>query len=187
VAADIRTEAAKALEMLGADFGRVGAVNLRMIGGEPWYQIYGPQPVPAYVSAVDGRVDPAMDATYAAQIARSFLGGAEVWQTDYLTAFNREYVNIFRILPVFRFDADDGEGTRVYVSTTTGTVTRHTNNKKQFEANVFFLFHKFGFIPNKALRDAVLVSAMAGITLVALGGVVLFFMTRPRRNPSQKP
>jgi hypothetical protein len=187
VAADIRTEAAKALEMLGADFGRVGAVNLRMIGGEPWYQIYGPQPVPAYVSAVDGRMDPAMDATYAAQIAKSFLGGAEVRQTDYLTAFNREYVNIFRILPVFRFDADDGEGTRVYVSTTTGTVTRHTNNKKQFEANVFFLFHKFGFIPNKALRDAVLVSAMAGITLVALGGVVLFFMTRPRRNPSQKP
>jgi uncharacterized iron-regulated membrane protein len=187
VAADIQTDAGQALEKLGNDFGRVGAINLRMIGGAPWYQIYGPKPVPAYVSAVDGRVDPAMDATYAAQIARSFLGAAEVRQTDYLTAFNHEYVNIFRILPVFRFDADDGKGTRVYVSTTTGTVTRHTDNKKQFEANVFFLFHKFGFIPNKAVRDAAIVSAMAGITIVALGGVVLFFMTRPRRNPSLKP
>jgi preprotein translocase subunit YajC len=52
---------------------------------------------------------------------------------------------------------------------------------------VFFLFHKFGFIPNKNTRDTVLVSAMAGISLVALGGVVLFFMTRPRRKTSQKP
>ena len=187
VASDIRTGAQEALEKLGKDFGRVNAINLRMISGEPWYQIYGPQPVPVYVSAVEGRVDPAMDATYAAQIAESFLGGAKVRQTDYLTAFNHEYVNIFRILPVFRFDADDEAGTRVYVSTTTGTVTRHTNNEKQFEANVFFLFHKFGFIPNKAVRDAVLVSAMAGITLVAIAGVALFFMTRPRRKTSQKP
>lgn len=187
VASDIRTGAQEALERLGPDFGRVNAINLRMIGGAPWYQIYGPQPVPAYVSAVDGRVDPGMDATYAAQIASSFLGGAEVRQTDYLTAFNHEYVNIFRILPVFRFDADDEAGTRVYVSTTTGTVTRHTDNEKQFEANVFFLFHKFGFIPNKAVRDAVLVSAMAGITLVAIAGVVLFFITRPRRKTLQKP
>lgn len=187
VASDIRTGAQEALERLGPDFGRVNAINLRMIGGEPWYQIYGLQPVPAYVSAVDGRVDPAMDTAYAAQIAGAFLGGAPVRQTDYLTAFNHEYVNIFRILPVFRFDADDGAGTRVYVSTTTGTVTRHTDNEKQFEANVFFLFHKFGFIPNKAVRDTVLVSAMAGITLVALGGVALFFMTRPRSKTSQKP
>ena len=96
-------------------------------------------------------------------------------------------MNIFRILPVFRFDVDDGAGTRVYVSTTTGTVTRHTDNEKQFEANVFFLFHKFGFIPDKNTRDAVLVSAMVGISLVALGGVVLFFMTRPRRKTSQTP
>ena len=183
VAADIRTGAQAALEKLGKDFGRVNAINLRMISGEPWYQIYGPQPVPSYVSAVDGRVDPAMDANYAAQIAVSFLGGVKVRQTDYLTAFNHEYVNIFRILPVFRFDADDEAGTRVYVSTTTGTVTRHTNNEKQFEANVFFLFHKFGFIPNKAMAE----TSMAGITLVAIAGVVLFFMTRPRRKTSQKP
>ena len=175
------------MERLGPDFGRVGAINLRMIGGKPWYQIYGPQPVPAYVSGVDGQVDPAMDAAYAAQIASSYLGGAAVRQTDYLTAFNHEYVNIFRILPVFRFDADDAAGTRVYVSTTTGTVTRHTDNKRQFEANVFFLFHKFGFIKDRDTRDAVLVSAMAGISLVALGGVALFFMTRPRRKTLQNP
>lgn len=187
VAGEIQTGVQEALERLEPDFGQVSAVNLRMIGGEPWYQIYGAPTAPAYVSAVDGKVDPTQDAKFAAQIAASFLGGAEVRQTDYLTAFNHEYVNIFRILPVFRFDVDDGAGTRVYVSTTTGTVTRHTDNEKQFEANVFFLFHKFGFIPNKNTRDTVLVSAMVGISLVALGGVVLFFKTRPRRKTSQTP
>jgi len=186
VASDIRTGAQAALERLGPDFGQVSAVNLRMIGGVPWYQIYGPQPDPAYVSAVDGTVDPTQDAKFAAQIASSFLGGAAVRQTDYLTAFNNEYVNIFRILPVFRFDVDDGAGTRVYVSTTTGTVTRYTDNEKQFEANVFFLFHKFGFIADRTIRDAVVVSAMVGISLVAIAGVALFFMTRPRRKTPQK-
>ncbi|MFZ9964144.1 MAG: hypothetical protein ACO3GO_02955 [Terrimicrobiaceae bacterium] len=187
VAGEIRTEVKDAVERLGPDFGQVSAVNLRMIGGVPWYQIYGPQPAPAYVSATNGTVDPAQDAKFAAQIASSFLGGAAVRQTDYLTAFNHEYVNIFRILPVYRFDVDDGLGTRVYVSTTTGTVTRHTDNERQFEANVFFLFHKFGFIKDRDTRDTVLASAMIGISLVALGGVVLFFMTRPRRKTSQNP
>jgi hypothetical protein len=88
------------------------------------------------------------------RIASSFLGGASVRQTDCLTDFNQEYVNIFRILPVFRFDVHDGVGTRVYVSTTTGTVTRHTDDEKQFEANVFLL-HKFGFIHDRTIRDTV--------------------------------
>lgn len=187
VASDIRTSPQQAIDQLGPDFGRVTAINLRMVDGAPWYQVYGPRPVPAYVSGADGRVDPSQDAKFAAQIASAFLGGADVQQSDYLVDFNREYVNIFRILPVFRFDTHDNLGTRVYVSTTTGTVTRHTNDGKQFEANVFFLFHKFGFIPNKTVRDTVLVAAMAGISLMAVSGVFLFFVTRPRRNPSPTP
>jgi hypothetical protein len=110
-----------------------------MMSSEPWYQIYGTQPIPAYVSAIDGRAQSCDGRRLMRRrIASLFLGGASVRQTDYLTDFNQEYVNIFRILPVFRFDVHDGVGTRVYVSTTTGTVTRHTDDEKQFEANVFF-------------------------------------------------
>ena len=126
----IQISVADAVAKLGGN-PEVQAVNLRGIGGQPWYQIYvkdakGPQ----YVSAIDGRVDPAQDELYAAEIAKNFLAGAEVKKTDFLTAFNMEYLNIFRILPVHRFDAGDALETRVYVSTTTGSVTRHTDKER---------------------------------------------------------
>ena len=55
----------------------IAAVNVRSIGGQPWYQIYTKKNRAAqYVSALDGRVDPAQDEAYAAEIATTFLGGA---------------------------------------------------------------------------------------------------------------
>lgn len=180
--AAIRVGVAEAIAKLPAGAGAVQAVNLRGISGDPWYQIYtAAGGVPAYVSAADGRVDAAQDEKYAAEIASAFLGGAKVAKTDYLTAFNGEYINIFRVLPVFRFDAGDGMETRVYVSTTTGSVTRHTDRQRQFEANVFTNFHKLGFIPDKNARDIVLAVLTGGAALAAIAGIVLFVVTRPRR------
>ena len=178
----IQISVADAVAKLGGN-PEVQAVNLRGIGGQPWYQIYikdakGPQ----YVSAMNGRVDPAQDELYAAEIARNFLAGAEVKKTDFLTAFNMEYLNIFRILPVHRFDAGDALETRVYVSTTTGSVTRHTDKERQFEATIFTMFHKLGFIRDKDLRDLVLTVLTLGTFLVALLGIWLFFATRPRKS-----
>lgn len=161
----------------------VQAVNLRGIGGQPWYQIYlKNSPVPHYVSAVDGTVDPSRDEAYAAEIAGNFLGGKEVSKTDFLTSFNTEYLNIFRILPVYRFDAGDELDTRVYVSTTTGSVTRHTDRKRQFEARIFTNFHKLGFIPNKDWRDLVLTVLTTGTFLAACLGIALFIATRPKKR-----
>jgi hypothetical protein len=160
----------------------IAAVNVRSIGGQPWYQIYTKTNRSAqYVSALDGRVDPAQDEAYAAEIATTFLGGATVRKTEFLTAFNSEYINIFRLLPVYRFDIEDALHTRVYVSTTTGSVTRHTDDQRQWEANVFTNFHKLGFIPNKDLRDLVLTVLTAATCVVSLLGVALFFMTSRKR------
>ena len=159
------------------------AINLRMIDGAPWYQIFtNTEPDACYVSAVDGRLDPAQDEAYARQIASSFLGGSEVQKTDFLRAFNNEYINIFRILPVHRFDANDDKGTRLYVSTTTGSVTRHTDNQRQFEASAFTNFHKLGFIRNKDVRDWTLAILTGGAFAVSLLGVILFVLTAPKKR-----
>jgi len=161
----------------------VSAVNVRSISGQPWYQVYlNGARAAEYVSAVDGRVDPAQDEAYASEIASAFLGGAQAKKTDFLTAFNNEYINIFRILPVYRFDLEDELHTRVYVSTMTGSVTRHTDDTRQFEARIFTNFHKFGFIPNKDVRDFVLTTLTFATCVVALLGVVLFFATRPKKR-----
>jgi uncharacterized iron-regulated membrane protein len=169
---------AAGMKNLPADFGQVRAINLRLIGGEPWYQIYGSGGVPAYISATDGRLDPSQDESYAAEIASAYLGGAAVQKTDYLTTFNREYINIFRVLPVYRFDANDKAGTRVYVSTVTGNVTRHTDDGRQLEANIFSNFHKLAFIPNKQTRDIALTTITVGVILASITGIALFFTTR---------
>jgi len=179
----IKITVAEAVAKLSEPNPEVQAVNLRGIGGQPWYQIYtkgakGPQ----YVSAIDGRNDPAQDEAYAAEIAKNFLAGAAAKKTDYLTAFNTEYINIFRILPVHRFDSGDALDTRVYVSTTTGSVTRHTDKQRQFEATIFTNFHKLGFIPNKDTRDLVLTVLTFGTFIVALLGIALFFATMPKKR-----
>lgn len=106
------------------------AINLRVIAGQPHYQIFPSTGAPSYVSAVTGACDPSMDEAYGKEIASDFLGGQAVRKTGYLTAFNREYIGIFRILSVYRFDAADSRGTRVYVSTATGSVTRLTDDGK---------------------------------------------------------
>ncbi len=178
----ITCSVSEALSRLSADTGPVKAVNVRGIGGNPWYQIYTSKGAPLYLSAKDGHEDLSQDELYAKEIASAFLGGAEVRKTDFLTSFNSEYINIFRILPVYRFDSDDGKGTRVYVSTTTGSVTRHTDNRRQFEANFFSNFHKLSFISDKTARDWILVVLTGAAAVVAIFGVVLFFATRPRRS-----
>lgn len=179
----IKITVAEAVAKLPEASPEVQAVNLRGIGGQPWYQIYTKTSrAPQYVSAVDGKVDPSRDEAYAAEIARNFLAGAEVRKTDFLTAFNTEYLNIFRILPVYRFDTGDGLDTRVYVSTTTGSVTRHTDRQRQFEATIFTMFHKLGFIRDKDLRDLALTVLTFGTFLVACLGIALFLVTGPKKR-----
>lgn len=180
---DVKVSVADALKHLPSPDAKLQAVSIRSIAGEPWYQFFieGQKKI-TYVSAKDGKIDETQDEVYAFEIAYNYLAGTPVKKTDYLTSFNSEYINIFRILPVYRFDADDGKGTRVYVSTMTGSVTRHTDNQKQFEANIFSNFHKFMFIKNKDWRDGILTFMTTGIFLAALLGVALFFMTRPSVN-----
>lgn len=157
------------------------SINIRNVAGQPHYQAFLPgHKQLTYINAVTGLESPDADATYAKEIAANYLNSARLRQTDYLTEFNNEYINIFRILPVYRFDLGDEKGTRVYVSTVTGSVTRHTDNEKQLEASIFTNFHKLSFIPNKDVRDWVLVILTAAAFLISLLGIALFFLTRPR-------
>jgi hypothetical protein len=173
---------AKALEASPAIKTPPLAVNLRTISNQPFYQIFFAGEAPQYVNAVDGITNPNTDEIYASQIASAALGNQPVSKTDYLQNYNSEYINIFRILPVYRFDTQDKLNTRVYVSTTTGSVTRATDDNKQFEASIFTYFHKFSFIPGKDLRDLVLTIVTGATFLISLLGIILFFLTRPRRR-----
>jgi hypothetical protein len=176
----VQIHPAAALQRLEA--GSVTGLSLRMIGGEPWWQVTtAGTATPRYVSAQDGREDADQDSVYAREIASRYLGGAPVRWTRRIDAFDREYIPIFRLLPVHRIEADDGRGTRLYVSTATGSVARHTDDRRQLEADLFSLLHKYQFIPFKAWRDAALVTVTSLMFLTALGGLWLHFATRKNR------
>ncbi len=167
--------------------GPAAGVILRQIGDQPWWQVLpAGGGLPRWVDARTGTEDPTADARYAAHIAHQALAGKKVQQAGFLTAYDQEYIAIFRILPVYRFNADDAAHTRVYVSTMTGSVTRLTDDAKQFEATTFSLLHKWMFIRNRTVRDWTLMGAMTGLVGLALSGVVLFVRTR-RRSRSAVP
>lgn len=172
---------AHAVQAVPSAASGVRAVNLRMIAGEPTYVVWTREAkAPAYVSGATGKLVPERDEVFAAEIATRFFGGAAVRKTALLTAFDSEYIPIFRILPVYRMETGDPAGRRVYVSTMTESVTRFTDDGRQWEANLFSNLHKLSFIPNKVLRDGILVAGTAGIFGLSLSGVILFVATRPR-------
>jgi hypothetical protein len=183
-AAAVRIAPAEAVERLGGRDLAVQSLSLRTLGGEPWYQVLtAGSPVPLYVNALDGREDAEVDQRYAVEIAARQFGAFPLRWTRRLDVFDSEYISIFRLLPVHRIDVDDGQGTRLYVSTQTGSVARLTSDRRQFEANVFSWFHKYSFIRHKGWRDGLLVAFTTLAFLTSLAGIALFFATR-RRTPS---
>ncbi len=169
----------QAAKSLPADEKPIVGVNLRVIQDRTVFVFWREsRATPVYVDAKTGEFLPDFDEVYAAEIASRFFGGKPVKKSEYLTKFNREYIAIFRILPVYRMEVGDDLGTRLYVSTKTEGVTRHTDNQRQFEADFFSLIHKFMFIPNKTAREWTLITGTAGILLVSLLGLGLYFRKR---------
>jgi hypothetical protein len=66
----------------------------------------------------------------------------------------------------------------------TGSVTRHTDDQKQFEARIFTNFHKLGFIPNKNIRDWTLTTLTGAAFLISILGIALFFLTKSKKKNS---
>lgn len=181
--AAVRLAPAEAIARLGVKPGDLRALSLCMIAGQPWYQaLVGTSPVPFYVNATDGRLDPQADAIYAAEIASRHLGGRMVKWRRRLDAYDDEYITIFRLLPVHRLETDDTRHTRLYVSTLTGSVARQTDDDRQWEADIFTLVHKYGFIASKPWRDGLLVTFTSLAFLTSLAGIALFFATRRPRS-----
>jgi hypothetical protein len=156
----------------------VKGVNIRTINDNLWYQfIIEGETKPVYIHAVTGKSDAGMDEAYAQDIASKYLrkDRSVVHKTDYLTAFNKEYLNIFRALPVYRFDADHSNGEHVYVSTITGSVTLYLNTPRALIQSSFSNLHKLAFISNHVVRDIVQAALVIGITITTFIGVGIFF------------
>lgn len=144
---------------------------MHTVVGRTVYQfIYADAGRPIYVGLATGQTLMDADPRQAAEIAALALPGQRLTPGPRLTGFDGEHINIYRILPVYRFNADDGRGTRVYVSTLTGSVTFATTDTRQAVASFFSAVHKLNFIQHKTLKLTLLtVLALGAITTVFFG------------------
>lgn len=154
-----------------AGTGSVDAINLRMIAGAPWYQVFfSDDPAPRYVQAESGALDPGMDEIHAREIAARMFPGSTPTLTARLDQFEGEYLNIYRLLPVYRFEFNDGRGSRAYISTVTGSAAFATNDARQMIAGFFSNVHKLNFISHVPLKLTLLsILAFGAIVTVAYG------------------
>ncbi|MDA5193448.1 hypothetical protein [Govanella unica] len=167
----------------GVDPASVEGVNLRIIDSKPWYQLFiRGQATPSYVRATDGLTDPHADAHHAAEIARTIFPGQTARLTARLDAYDDEYITIYRLLPVYRFDVADGKGSRVYISTVTGSAAFATTDGRQAISNFFSTVHKFNFIANKTLKLSLLTFFAGGAILTVLWGLLMWLAQRRRRG-----
>lgn len=164
---------AEAVAIAGA--GSVEAVNLRMIGGAPWYQVFfADDPAPRYVQAGSGVLDPAMDERHAREIAARMFPGSTPTLTGRLDDFDGEYLNIYRLLPVYRFEIDDGRGSRAYISTVTGSAAFATNDARQMVAGFFSNVHKLNFISHTPLKLTLLSILAVGAIVTVIYGFLMW-------------
>lgn len=160
----------------------LASLSIREIGAGLYFQAQPSQGKPLYVNATNG--EPAdLDADYAMQIAARHLSVPvqSLEQKAFLTKFDHEYLNIFRVLPAYKIDHPDS-GQRVYVSTATGSVTLYLNPVRKFAQKSFTNLHKLGFIPHKPTRDLVQAVLLSGMLVTAIFGVILFFQSRRFRQ-----
>lgn len=172
-------QAVAAARAAGDAGGAVEAVNLRMIGGAPWYQIFfAGDPAPRYVQAETGAINPAIDEIHAREIAARLFPGSEPRLVARLDDFDGEYLNIYRLLPVYRFEIGDGRGSRAYISTVTGSAAFVTNDARQAIAGFFSNVHKLNFIGNKTLKLTLLTLLAAGAVITVAYGFLMWAARR---------
>lgn len=162
----------------------VAAIDIRMIGGQAVYQLVLPGATnPIYIDAASGTRRQDVDARYAAEIAGRALPGRLLTNTAYLTAFDDEYSQMYRTLPVYRFDAAGDDGARIYVSTATGGVTFWTNDARQALGAVFRNLHMLSFLGNHPAQMWILIVFAVGATAMAgLGLAMVWARDASRRN-----
>jgi hypothetical protein len=139
------------------------------------------EPGPLYLDAATGETIEAGARLHAESLARYYTGegDAAVASVEPVTAFDREYPTIQRLLPVERVTFARADGLRVYVDLATDALGAAVDDRRARLLRAFAAVHTWSFAGPNA-RFAIATLMLASALVVALG-VALFLRTRAPR------
>lgn len=109
--------------------------------------------------------------------------GTLVDSVSMITAFNKEYKYVNRLLPVYRVDFDRADGIRVYVETTQDRYAYAVDNKRAFFDRLFGLFHTWEWLNAAGDLKYVLMVLITGLGfLTTIMGLCIFFTTKTKKS-----
>jgi len=189
--------------------GPIVNIGLVKIGGTAYWQVYtrpaqssvvpkdlmkgktSPMPPVFYISTTDHSLLPGGDAKYADWLATRFSQNPEgsIRSTTPVTAFTSEYNFADKRLPVWKISYDRNHHQRLFVETSSGRLSKSTNDLSLLEEYSFAFFHKHEFMGwgGKGVKDAsTLFWALAQVFVVVLG-LILYFKYRKKAGNKKPP
>ena len=170
--ADVRVPLAEAVARAGGAAAR--AVELRAVGGRPTWVIDGKR-----IDAVDGSVGAPLDGAAASAIAVAAHRARPAVASVALLTSARQETDVD--MPVWRVRLDDGHGTDVLVSPSTGAIVAWRNNAwRRFDA--LWSLHVWGFVSRDNPAHLPLRIAGAFAFVASLTGAWILFAHYARRR-----
>jgi len=107
--------------------------------------------------------------------------GARVADASMITAFDKEYKSINRLLPVYKVSFERPDGIRIYVETTQDRFAFAMDNKRAAFDTVFRLLHNWDWLDVLGNGRLVVLFLLTGTAfLTSVMGVYLFFATKSK-------
>ncbi len=117
------------------------------------------------------------DVRYAEYLARHFTGDTQsrLRGVSLVTRFSDDYLDINRLLPVYRVDLERDDGLHAYVETNPPRVSALVDDRKILLASLFRFMHNWEFMRDtNALRITIISAFLAVALLSALSGIWMY-------------
>lgn len=117
------------------------------------------------------------DARYAEYLARHFTGDAQskVRGVSLVTQFDDDYLDINRLLPVYRVDLERADGLRAYIETSPPRVSALVDDRKALLGYLFRYMHNWDFLRTADGLRTLLISAFLAVALLsAASGIWMY-------------
>jgi uncharacterized iron-regulated membrane protein len=108
--------------------------------------------------------------------------GSKVTDAAMLTAFDKEYKSINRLLPVYKVGFDRADGIRIYVETTQDRFAFAMDNKRAVFDTVFRLLHTWDWLDIFGKGKQAILFLLASLAFItSVMGIYLFFATKSKK------